>query len=851
LGPFSFTFKWLESTDIKVSVGGVLKTAGTHYNLQGLNYTTKTGGQVLFTAGNAPPVGTNNIRIYRDTDDEALSAVFSSGSAIRAKDLNDNFTQNLYVTQETNNNSLNVDGSNPMVGPLNMNGFQITNLPVPAVDTNAATKKYVDDRFGNLDIPGHTRWRKVATANQTTFSGTGDYGGVLAYSPTREQVYINGALQQRSVDYAADNGTSVVFTVGLTVGDVVDIICVNNLTNSSVSNAGNITYSGQFTGQTARTVAAKLTDVVSVKDFGAVGDGVTDDTAAIQAAINSVSHTTWQGSTAAMYTKGGGTVYFPPGRYRITQTLLVGQHCRLLGVATNGYYLPSSSSFNGSSIVADFSNPNSWVISTANYIAASGTLKGYKAAVSGTAELDLGLVSFTHGVVIENLVVTTTSLVYGGIRLQASPNSRLQNVHVAGVRFAYLVNASWGVDCRSLFSKSSLAGFCAALDVNGISVTGGYFNRDPGTPDTLDNSSRPDWMVTADMGPTVGLPDVTTKRFGMFVYYTNSFTASNVITETWDYGRFYGQNRGFSESSAYIEGCTEALFAMFTHFGTINGIYSFNPSITTGYRFGLNCDVNLLGCPVSGYSGEFQFGNTIRIHASNPEAWTYSDYLTFVGFQPKTIRVSATGTTGAMASSTTYTTLNEAFRRISVSKQSEWTIIIKDGDTVSTVDPQAWSGKNVLIQKESSGSNPTMRCLVVSGSPKYLVLRGNNTIDIRGVNLDFTGSTTPSDGTLAGWFFIDQYAAHNLTVSFTDCAIALQTAWALLQQGYSSASNIFSTFRGCTITGSSTARIHSGAYASEASTNVINRQYATTVDASIKAIGSNGWVNTNNIASNF
>ena len=605
------------------------------------------------------------------------------------------------------------------------------------------------------------------------------------------------------------------------------------------------------TGAVQRTVESKLQDVVSVKDFGAVGDGVADDTVAIQAAINSISHTTWQGSAAAMYTKGGGTVFFPTGRYRITQTLLVGQHCRLLGVTTNGYYLPSTSSFNGASIVADFTNPNSWIISTANYIVASGTLKGYKAAVSGTAELDLGLVSFTHGVVVENLSVTATSLVYGGIRLQGSPNSRLQNVHVTGVRFAYLVNASWGVDCRSLFSTSSLAGFCASLDVNGISVTGGYFNRDTATSDTLDGSSRPDWMPTSDMGGAVGLPDVTTKRFGMFVFFTNSFTASNVITEAWDYGRFYGQNRGFSESSAYIEACTEALFAMFTTFGTIDGIYAFNPSITTGYRFGLNCDVNLLGCPVSGYSGEFQSGNSIRIHAANPEAWTYSDSLTFVGFRPGMIRVSATGTTGAIASSTTYTTLNEAFRRISVSRQSEWTIVIKDGDTVATVDLQTWSGKNVLIQKESTGSNPTMRCLVVAGYPKYLVLRGNNTVDIRGVNLDFTGSTTPSDGTLAGWFFIDQVVASNLTLSFSACAIALQTAWALLQQGYSSASNIFSTFRGCTITGSSTARIHSAAYANEASTNVINRQYATTVDASIKAIGTNGWVNTNNITSNF
>ena len=49
---------------------------------------------------------------------------------------------------------------------------------------------------------------------------------------------------------------------------------------------------------------------VSVSDFGAVGDGVADDTAAIQAAID---HVMAQGY--------GGEIWFPQGQYRVTDTI--------------------------------------------------------------------------------------------------------------------------------------------------------------------------------------------------------------------------------------------------------------------------------------------------------------------------------------------------------------------------------------------------------------------------------------------------------------------------------------------------------------------------------------------------
>ena len=77
-------------------------------------------------------------------------------------------------------------------------------------------------------------------------------------------------------------------------------------------NSSNISYTPAGTGAVTTTVQAKLRQTVSVQDFGAIGDGTTDDTAAIQAAINALS-------AAGV----GGTVLLPAGAYKITQNLSI------------------------------------------------------------------------------------------------------------------------------------------------------------------------------------------------------------------------------------------------------------------------------------------------------------------------------------------------------------------------------------------------------------------------------------------------------------------------------------------------------------------------------------------------
>jgi hypothetical protein len=110
---------------------------------------------------------------------------------------------------------------------------------------------------------------------------------------------------------ASTDGTQAIIGVGgvdqMTVSNA-GVVTANSFVGAM--NSSSVTATGSTT---ARTLANRFADVVNVKDFGAIGDGIADDTAAIQAAINAAN------------SKGGALIEIPAGTYKLSSALTITQ----------------------------------------------------------------------------------------------------------------------------------------------------------------------------------------------------------------------------------------------------------------------------------------------------------------------------------------------------------------------------------------------------------------------------------------------------------------------------------------------------------------------------------------------
>lgn len=154
-----------------------------------------------------------------------------------------------------------------------------------------------------FDVVQNRQGTAVVGATVTVYDANGNLATL--YSNNSGAASSNPVYTNSDGEYAfyAANGTySITIAFAGYATETKPGVVLFDPSDSGASN--NVQFLQAGTGAQARSVQSKLRDSLSVKDFGAVGDGVTDDTQAFQRAFNYVNSI------------GGGIVEIPPGTYR-------------------------------------------------------------------------------------------------------------------------------------------------------------------------------------------------------------------------------------------------------------------------------------------------------------------------------------------------------------------------------------------------------------------------------------------------------------------------------------------------------------------------------------------------------
>jgi hypothetical protein len=184
-------------------------------------------------------------KAYVDT--VAGSATAAAASAADAATTYDNFDDR-YLGAKSTAPSVDNDGNALITGALYWNSVSATMFA------------WTGSAWGSISSTAAIyRYRYVATAGQTTVSGTDANGLTLSYIAGKEQVYLNGVLLVRDTDYTASNGTSLTSLAALAVNDVVEIITFTAFDLATAIDKALFDAKGDILVATAADTPGKLT----------------------------------------------------------------------------------------------------------------------------------------------------------------------------------------------------------------------------------------------------------------------------------------------------------------------------------------------------------------------------------------------------------------------------------------------------------------------------------------------------------------------------------------------------------------------------------------------------------------
>ena len=187
-------------------------------------------------------------------------------------------------------------------------GTSIATTVAPATGTTITLLREtpIDEPLAEWQTGSPPTARELTTADLQVLYATQEYIDRTAQA----RADLDQAVFVAAQTVLIDNLNATLATAGLTAnqGRVLrELIEAESLTTQGLIEAERV-FTQTGVGAIPTTIAAKLQERVSVKDFGAVGDGVADDTAAFTAAL-----------------KAGRGVSVPRGIYRLTSTITLDQ----------------------------------------------------------------------------------------------------------------------------------------------------------------------------------------------------------------------------------------------------------------------------------------------------------------------------------------------------------------------------------------------------------------------------------------------------------------------------------------------------------------------------------------------